>query len=160
MTPPAPIADDDQLERALWSLRAYDAMALATVGEDGPQVAGVFFAPEIEGRGIRLIIATLGDTLLHRSLQHDPRVAFLCSPGTASRWVQGTGNAQVVDDPVRHADLHERLMAHAPGARAYVERFPMVPALIHVQRLKIVEAIDAAPLLLDLSPAGSPAPRD
>lgn len=151
--------DDGMLERAQWSLRAYDAMALATIGEDGPQVAGVFFAPEIEGRGIRLIIATLGDTLLHRSLQHDPRVAFLCSPGTASRWVQGTGLAQLVDDPRRHADLHERLMAHAPGARAYVERFPMVPAVIAVQRLKIVEAIDATPLLLELPAGETPASR-
>ena len=141
------------LERALWSLRAYDAMALATNGEDGPQVAGVFFAPELEGGGIRLIIATLGDTLLHRSLQRDPQVAFLCSPGTASRWVQGTGVAELVDEPLRHADLHERLMAHAPGARAYVERFPMVPALIAVRRLKIVESIDARPLLLDLAAA-------
>ena len=145
-------ASDGVLERALWSLRAYDAMALATTGEDGPQVAGVFFAPEIDEGGIRLIIATLGDTLLHRTLQHDPHVAFLCSPGTASRWVQGTGVAELISDPLRHADLHERLMAHAPGARAYVERFPMVPALIAVRRLKIVEAIDAAPLLLDLEP--------
>ena len=140
------------LERALWSLRAYDAMALATTGQDGPQVAGVFFAPEIDEGGIRLIIATLGDTLLHRNLQHDTHVAFLCSPGAATRWVQGTGIAELVDDPEQHADLHERLMAHAPGARAYVERFPMVPALIAVRRLKIVEAIDAAPLLLDFEP--------
>jgi hypothetical protein len=146
-------ATDERMERALWSLRAYDAMALATSGEDGPQVAGVFFAPELEAGAIRLIIATLGDTLLHRSLRHDPHVAFLCSPGTASRWVQGTGVAELIDDPLRHADLHERLMAHAPGARAYVERFPMVPALIAVRRLKIVEAMDAAPLLLDLEPA-------
>ena len=143
-------AADGVLERALWSLRAYDAMALATTGEDGPQVAGVFFAPEIDEGGIRLIIATLGDTLLHRSLQHHPRVAFLCSHGTASRWVQGTGVAELISDPLLHADLHERLMAHAPGARAYVERFPMVPALIAVRRLKIVEAIGAAPVLLDL----------
>lgn len=150
---PARAIDDRMLERALWSLRAYDAMALATTGEEGPQVAGVFFAPELDAGGIRLIIATLGDTLLHRSLRLDPRVAFLCSPGTASRWVQGTGVAELIDDPLRHADLHERLMAHAPGARAYVERFPMVPALIAVRRLKIVDAIDAAPVLLDLAAA-------
>lgn len=151
--------DDGQLQRALWSLRAYDAMALATIGEEGPQVAGVFFAPEIEAGGLRLIIATLGDTLLHRSLRHDARVAFLCSPGTASRWVQGTGVAQLIDDRLRHADLHERLMAHAPGARAYVERFPMVPAVISVRRLKIVEASDAAPLLLDIGADDAPSRR-
>ena len=147
-------ADDPVLQRALWSLRAYDTMALATAGADGPHVAGIYFAPEMEDAGIRLIIATLGDTLLHRSLQHDPHVAFLCSPGTASRWVQGTGVAELIDDPLRHADLHERLMAHAPGARAYVERFPMVPALIAVRRLKIVDAVDAHPLLIELTHSG------
>lgn len=152
--------EDRELERALWSLRAYDAMALATFGEDGPHIAGVYFAPEIAGHGLRLIIATLGDTLLHRSLQRDPRVAFLCSPGAASRWVQGTGVAEVIDDPLHHADLHERLMAHAPGARAYVERFPMLPALIQVRRLKIVEARDAPPLLLDLSAGDATHLRD
>ena len=142
--------DNGVLERALWSLRAYDAMALATLGDDGPLVAGVYFAPEIDGAGLRLIIATLGDTLLHRTLQHDARVAFLCSPGNASRWVQGTGVAELVADPLRHADLHERLMAHAPRARAYIERFPVVPAVIAVRRLKIVEERDTPPLLVDL----------
>ena len=144
-------ADEPLLQRALWSLRAYDTMALATAGADGPQVAGIYFAPEMDGGGIRLIIATLGDTVLHRSLQHDPHVAFLCSSGTASRWVQGTGVAELIDDPMRHADLHERLMAHAPGVRVYVERFPMVPALISVRRLKIVDAVDANPLLIELT---------
>ena len=145
-----PVTKESDLERALWSLRAYDTLALATVSGDGPHVAGVYFAPEVVDGAIRLIIATLGDTRLHREMRTDARVAFMCSPGNATRWIQGTGLAEVIDDPERHADLHERLMAHAPGARAYVERFPMVPALIAVRRLKIVEAIDAAPSVLEL----------
>jgi len=144
------VTTEADLERALWSLRAYDTMALATVSDVGPHVAGVFFAPEVTDGSIRLIIATLGDTRLHRELRTDPRVAFMCSPGNALRWIQGTGAAEVIDDTERHADLHERLMAHAPGARAFVERFPMVPALIAVQRLKIVEAIDREPIVLEL----------
>ena len=144
------VTGEEDLERALWSLRAYDTMAMATVSEDGPHVAGVFFAPEVMEGSIRLIIATLGDTRLNRELRADPRVAFMCSPGNTLRWIQGAGAAKVIDDPERHADLHERLLAHAPGARAFVERFPMVPALIAVRRLKIVEAIDREPLVLEL----------
>ena len=143
-----------EIERALWSLRGYDAMALATVTDGGPHVAGVFFAPERIDDRLRLIIATLGDTALSRALRDDARVAFMCSPGNASRWIQGEGFAEVVDDAYRHADLHERLMAHAPGAREYVERFDTVPAIIHLQRLKIVEAIDAEPLLLEFDGDG------
>ncbi|MFN2581773.1 MAG: pyridoxamine 5'-phosphate oxidase family protein [Candidatus Dormibacteria bacterium] len=140
----------DSLERALWSLRAYDILSLATVGHDGPQVAGVFFAPELSDEGIRLVIATMDDTALQRALREDRRVAFICSPGNTSRWIQGTGSAQVIDDATRHPDLHERLLAHAPGARAYVQRFAVVPAIIAVRRLKIVEAIDSSPIVLDL----------
>ena len=141
-------AHDRDVERALWSLRAYDSMALATAGDGAPHVAGVFFAPEATGEGISLIIATLGDTRLTNALRGDPRVAFMCSPGNASRWIQGTGDAVVVDDSAQHADLHERLMAHAPGARQYVERFTTVPAIIAVRDLKIVEAIDREPLVI------------
>ena len=142
--------NDASLERALWSLRAYDTMSLATLTDDGPQVAGVFFAPLQSGDGISLVIATMGETALQRALRTDSRVAFMCSPGNASRWIQGTGAAEVIDDETRHADLHEQLLAHAPGARAYVERFAAVPAIITVRRLKIVEAIDREPIVLDL----------
>ncbi|MBV8194001.1 MAG: pyridoxamine 5'-phosphate oxidase family protein [Candidatus Dormibacteraeota bacterium] len=138
-----------ELERVLWSLRAYDVLALATADPDGPHVAGVFFAPAARGGGLHLIIATLGETALQRAMRRDTRVAFLCSPGNASRWIQGTGTAEVIDDTARHADLHERLLAHAPGARVYVERFAAVPAIITVKRLKIVDAIDATPRLLE-----------
>ena len=148
-----PVSDAGDLERALWSLRAYDTMALATVSGDGPHVAGVYFAPEVVDGTIRLIIATLGDTRLNREMRADARVAFMCSPGNATRWIQGSGVAEVIDDAERHADLHERLMTHAPGARDYVERFPMVPAVIAVRRLKVVEALDVQPVVLDLRPS-------
>src|SRR5438309_5788020 len=47
------------IESALWSLRAYDTTALATVSDAGPHVGGVFFVPESTGGGIRLVIAQL-----------------------------------------------------------------------------------------------------
>ena len=144
------MASDADLERALWSLRAYDTLALGTVGGDAPHVAGVFFAPETAGSGIRLIIVTLGDTRLHNAMRADPRVAFMCSPGNATRWIQGSGVAEMIVDAGRHADLQERLMAHAPGARAYIERFATVPAVIAVGELKIVDAIDREPVVLRL----------
>ena len=139
-----------RLERALWSLRAYDAMALATSDSDGPYVGGVFFAPELADGGIRLVIATLPDTRLQAQMRANPRVAFMCSPGSAARWIQGSGLVALVDDAARHADLQQRLVAHAPGARDYVERFATVPAIITVRRLKIVEAIDREPVVLEL----------
>jgi pyridoxamine 5'-phosphate oxidase-like protein len=139
---------DASLERALWALRAYDTMALATTSAAGPHVAGVFFAPERTERGIRLLIATKGGSRLHRELEADPRVAFMCSPGNASRWIQGGGTASVVIDPGRRIDLARRLTEHAAGAEAYVEGPDVLPVTITVGWLKVVEARDGPHLLL------------
>jgi Pyridoxamine 5'-phosphate oxidase len=136
------------LERALWALRAYDTMALATTSQAGPHVAGVFFAPERTDAGIRLLIATRGGSRLHRELEADPRVAFMCSPGNAARWIQGGGAASVVDDPGMRTDVLRRLVDHASGAQAYVQGPEVLPVSIAVRWLKVVEARDGPHLLL------------
>jgi len=141
------------IESALWSLRAYDTTALATVSDAGPHVGGVFFVPESTGGGIRLVIAQLRNSRPLREMALDPRVAFICSPGSPARWIQGTGDAAVVADERLHADLYERLVAHAPGARAYVERLFAVPAIITVRTLKVFEAADRPPLVLAFEPS-------
>ena len=136
------------VERALWSLQAYDTTALATVSDAGPRVGGAFFVPERTSEGIRLVIAQLRDSRALNDMALDPRVAFFCSPGSPARWIQGTGIASVVVDENAHADLYERLVAHAPGARAYVERLSVIPAIISVRTLSVVESADRPPLRL------------
>jgi hypothetical protein len=139
---------DVALERSLWALRAYDTMALATSSDAGPHVAGVFFAPERTERGIRMLIATKRGSRLHRELEADPRVAFMCSPGNASRWIQGGGTATAVVDPGQRIDLTRRLTAHAAGAEAYVDGPDVLPVTIDVGWLKVVEARDGPHLLI------------
>ena len=152
MSAAAPQDGDVGLERALWALRAYDTMALATTSAAGPHVAGVFFAPERTATGIRLLIATRGGSRLHRELEADPRVAFMCSPGNASRWIQGGGTAFVISDPGRRTEMARRLIEHAAGAEAYVEGPHVLPVAIAVRWLKVVEARDGPHLLLSFDP--------
>jgi hypothetical protein len=140
------------LERALWALRAYDTTALATASQAGPHVAGVFFAPERTATGISLLIATRGGSRLNRELEADPRVAFMCSPGNASRWIQGGGVATSVDDPAMRIDAARRLIEHAAGAQAYVRGPDVVPVTIAVGWLRVVEARDGPHLLLRFDP--------
>jgi len=140
------------LERALWALRAYDTTALATTSEAGPHVAGVFFAPERTATGISLLVATRGGSRLHREIEADPRVAFMCSPGNASRWIQGGGVASIVAEPGMRIDAARRLIEHAAGAQAYVEGPGVVPVTIAVRWLKVVEARDGPHLLLRFDP--------
>ena len=142
------------VDRALWSLKAYDVLALASVSPAGPHVAGIFFAPEAApGGGIRLLLAVLRDSRKHRELLADARVAFFCSPGNASRWIQGEGLASEFPDASSEegALMLARLVAHAPGAAVYVDRLPVAPVVVDVQGLKVVEDVTQPPLLLDLS---------
>lgn len=142
-----------QLDHALWALRAYDVLALASVSATGPRVAGNFFAPEAGGTtGIRLLLAVLHDSRTHREILADPRVAFMCSPGNPSRWIQGEGMAHGVDDADDGAVMLRRLVEHAPGSSLFVDRLPVVPVVVEVRALKVVEDFSQPPLVLDLSP--------
>jgi hypothetical protein len=152
MSAATPQDRDVALERALWALRAYDTMALATASDAGPHVAGVFFAPERSDAGIRLLIATRGGSRLHRELSADPRVAFMCSPGNASRWIQGGGIASIVNDQAQRTEVARRLIDHAAGAEAYVDGPDVLPVTIDVRWLKVVEARDGPHLLLAFDP--------
>lgn len=144
------IPASNDVERALRELREYDTTALGTVSARGPHVAGVFFAPETSGSGgIQLVLATIKGSRKQREMAEDPRVAFMCSPGKPSRWIQGTGVVELVADASRHQELFARLSAHAPDAAQFITRLPVLPAIITVQTLKVVAVAGQPPLLLD-----------
>jgi hypothetical protein len=140
------------LDRALWALRGYNIATLATVLPAGPHVAGVFFATVLEDDRIRLVLTVFRGSRLHRGIVADPRIAFVCSPGNASRWIQGTGLARPVEDEERRTDLVDRIVAHAPLARPFIDAPASVPVVLDVVELKIVDDLDSPPLLLDLGP--------
>jgi nitroimidazol reductase NimA-like FMN-containing flavoprotein (pyridoxamine 5'-phosphate oxidase superfamily) len=147
------VQSSSEVERALWALRGYDTTALGTVSEKGPHVAGVFFAPEMNASGgIQLLIATIKGSRKQREMADDPRVAFMCSPGNPSRWVQGTGTAQLVADESRHAEVFRRLTMHAAGAAQFIERLPVMPAIITVRTLKVVEGLGTPSFHLTFEP--------
>ncbi|HEY8676804.1 MAG TPA: pyridoxamine 5'-phosphate oxidase family protein [Candidatus Dormibacteraeota bacterium] len=143
------VAARGDVERALWALRAYDTTALATVSAAGPHVAGVFFAPESEGDRIQLLLAVLDRSRKAADIAKDPRVAFMCSPGNPSRWIQGSGSATRPDlDDAGRLELFRRLIAHAPGARHFVDSLPVHPVIVSVRELKVVEVLGNPPLIL------------
>jgi hypothetical protein len=144
---------EPDFEAALWALRGYDIAALGTTGVHGPSVAGFFFAPEREGNRLRLLVAVLRDSGVHRDILADPRVAFMCSPGNPSRWVQGWGTGTVIEDPGRHLDLFTKVLRHAPGSRLFIRNQPVLPVIVEVARMKVVADASAPPLVLVLDPS-------
>ena len=150
------VTRSNDVERALWALRGYDTTALGTVSALGPHVAGVFFAPELtDDGGLQLVIATIKGSRKQREMADDPRVAFMCSPGNPSRWVQGTGLAELILDEERWTNLFRRLTSHAAGATQFIERLPVMPAIITVRTIKVVEAIGSPSLLLTFDGAAA-----
>jgi hypothetical protein len=143
------VAAGGEVERALWALRAYDTTALATVSESGPHVAGVFFAPEVDDGRIHLLLAVLDGSRKASDMARDARVAFMCSPGNPSRWIQGWGSATRAEvDESGRLELFRRLIAHAPGARQFVDNLPVHPFIVAVRELKVVEVLGKPPLVL------------
>lgn len=134
------------------ALRGYDTMALATVSAEGPHVAGVFFAPRAgAGGGIELLVAVLRDSRKHRELLGDPRVAFMCSPGKPTRWVQGSGMARVAPEGSAAAEVLRGLEAHSPDAAAFVGRLPVAAVVVTVRSVQVVEKLGTPALVLDLA---------
>jgi len=142
------VVSSGDVDRAVWALRAYETIALATVSASGPHVAAFFFAPEGFAGGVRLVIAMARDSRVHREITADPRVAFMCYPGNATRWITGRGVAQPEGDGAE-ALLEARLLAHAPGARAFVDSASVVSVIVEARRLEIVQALDTPPWVLD-----------
>jgi len=140
---------DADLDRALWSLRAYDTIALATAGESGPHVAAYFFAPERHHDGITLLVAMPRDSRKLREIEADPRVGFMCFPGSAARWITGRGSAVPLRGESAALGLAARLVAHAPGALAFVDSAEVVGVEVQVERIEIVDALDTPPRVLD-----------
>lgn len=147
-------APTDTVGSALWALQAYDTTALATVGDAGPHVAGVFFAPKRQGDGIRLVTAMLRNSRKHLEILADPRVALMCSPGNPARWIQAAGVAHAVEDPERNEALYAFLLEHAPGAEPFVRGLPVLPVMIDLTHIKVVNDLTVPPLELDLPAAG------
>lgn len=139
------------VERALWALRAYDTGALATTGQAGPHVTGVFLVPEAEGPRLWLTCALLTGSRAVENIGADPRVAILCSPGNPSRWIQATGTASAPDlSEAERLHAFRRLTAHAPGAARFIDRGDARPVLIELDWLRVIEASGAGPLELRL----------
>lgn len=142
-----------EVDQALWALQGYDTTALATMGSAGPHVAGVFFAPERTATGLRLVTAMLRDSRKHREILEDPRVAFLCSPGAPTRWIQGAGRATAVEERDRWTALFAQLLEHAPGAQPFIDNLVVLPVIIDVTHLKVVTDPAGAGFEVDLTTA-------
>ncbi len=120
-------------------------LVLATVRDDVPWVASVFYAPEQHEDGLRLVCTLLASSRKLANLRANPRAAVYVGPQEPTCWLQAAGLASIVDDPTAAVAAIARLTAHAPAARLFVDRVPIVPVLIELDSIKLTDLTGAQP---------------
>jgi hypothetical protein len=126
----------------LWS---ETTLVLATEREHQPFVASVFYAPDEHEGGLRLTCAMLATSSKLANLRANPRTGLYIGPREPTMWIQATATAEIVDDPKAVEDAIARLIAHAPAAKVFVDRVPVVPVLLHVDGLKLTDLTGEKP---------------
>lgn len=120
----------------LWS---ETTLVIATEREGRPWIASAFYAPEEHDGGLRLTCAFLASSTKLANLRANPHAALFVGPRAPSRWLQAAAIATVVEDEDGARQALARLLAHAPAARVFVERTPVVPVLLEVTGLKLTD---------------------
>jgi hypothetical protein len=95
-----------------------------------------------------LLVAAPRGSRIHRDVLVKPQVAFMCSPGNASRWIQGRATALPVPPEERYEEFFRRLLAHAPEAATFIDGpLPVVPLVLAVTEMRVVDPGGTAPVL-------------
>jgi nitroimidazol reductase NimA-like FMN-containing flavoprotein (pyridoxamine 5'-phosphate oxidase superfamily) len=134
----------------LWS---ESTLVLATEREGQPWVASAFYAPEERDGTLTLTCAFLATSRKLTNLRANPHTAAYIGPREPTRWLQLTATAEILDEPSASESAIARLVAHAPGARVFVDRVPVTPVLLRVHDLKLTDLTGERPPVESWHPA-------
>jgi hypothetical protein len=125
--------------RARDLLWAETTLVIATERDGRPWIASVFYAPVEQDGELRLVCTFLASSSKLANLRANPHAALYVGPREPTRWLQATAVATVLDDPALAAEAIARLTAHAPAARVFIDRVPVVPVVLRVDGLKLTD---------------------
>jgi len=132
--------------RARAVLEEHQTLVLATTDGDGaPEAASVFYAPVMNGEAPALVCAFLSSSAKLGHLRRNPQAGIYIGPQTPTRWVQASATARMVEDPVEREARLDQLLAHAPGARVFVERVPVTAVVLSLTRVKLTDLTGERP---------------
>jgi uncharacterized protein YhbP (UPF0306 family) len=123
----------------------HQTLVMATERDGRPWIASVFYAPDVAGEGVRLFCTLLASSRKLANLAQNPRVAVYVGPREPTCWLQAEGVATVLDDPAMAEDAIARLTAHAPAARVFVDRVPVVPVRVDLESIKLTDLTGGKP---------------
>ena len=132
--------------RARAVLVEHQTLVLATTDGDGtPEAASVFYAPVMDGEAPALVCAFLSSSGKLGHLRANPRAGIYVGPQTPTCWVQASATARIVEAAAEREARIAQLLAHAPGARVFVERVPVTAVVLTLTRLKLTDLTGARP---------------
>jgi hypothetical protein len=130
----------------------YHTMSIAAAsGPRDPWIAKVFFVDDEPSPGKMDVCCALINTSRKFAMMRETgRIAFVVAGDHPDRWVQGTGDVEVVEDQADGDAIMKRLEAKSPMAGPFLRMVPWTAVRIHVDRMKFTD-IAARPPIAELT---------
>ncbi len=121
-------------------LAQYDTLLIATERDHQPYTTGAFFAEEFTESGDLVLYFTFIVTSRKlANLRDNPKVGLFIGPRQPTEWLEGTGTAQVVEDPQEAERARRLVMAKSELAGTFIAKVPIVPVRVVVTWARITD---------------------
>ena len=121
-------------------LAQYDTLLIATERDHQPYTTGAFFAEEITESGdITLYFTFIVTSRKLANLRDNPKVGLFIGPRQPTEWLEGTGVAQVVEDPQEAERAKQLVMNKSALAGQFMAQVPILPVRVAVNWARITD---------------------
>ena len=127
-------------------LAAHQILSLATTSSAGaPWASHVFFSEEVSDVAIILYFATLKPSRKLTHIASNPRVSFAVGDQMPSRWLQGSGVAEKIEDAGELKRIHALIGAKAPAYSGFISAVETEVFRIEVGEIRVVDLTGGFP---------------
>jgi len=121
-------------------LAQYDTLLIATERDHQPYTTGAFFAEEITESGdITLYFTFIVTSRKLTNLRDNPKVGLFIGPRQPTEWLEGTGIAQVLEDPQEAERARELVMQKSELAGQFMAQVPIMPVRVVINWARITD---------------------
>lgn len=121
-------------------LAQYDTLLIATERDHQPYTTGAFFAEEFtESSNLVLYFTFIVTSRKLANLRDNPKVGIFIGPRQPTEWLEGTGVAQVVEDPQEAERAKQLVMTKSELAGKFMAQVPIVPVRVVVNWARITD---------------------
>ena len=132
---------DQQTRQTLEQFLAeYDTLLIATERDHQPYTTGAFFAEEItESGAFNLYFTFIVTSRKLANLRDNPKVGIFIGPRQPTVWLEGTGMAEVLDDPREAEQGKQQVMSKSEMAAKFMAMVPIQTVRVAVNWARITD---------------------